>query len=145
MKKKTLFISLFALGLGIFCCERGFSAIMVNRTSAEAAYPTLNLTISASSVLNAPLSLVFPYESFNHTVCRRPSSLFWINQDFDHYYLHRVEFTVPSNPANFTRVGQNVLFQSGNSYLLVPQTLTLRLTNDFGPIGNPTIQIRKPD
>jgi hypothetical protein len=118
---------------------------MKNNTYHNTAYPSINLTAPSSSVLRSPLSLVFPYEAFNHTVCRRPVFLFWMKNSFNDFYLHRVDLTIPSNPANFTRVGQNMLFQNGNSFLLVPQTLTLRLNNNFQPIPNPTLHLRKPD
>lgn len=144
MRKTYRLIWISALCLGIFCCVQGFSALAAKKDAPRAAYPSFNF-MHSSSVLNSPLTLVFPYESFTHAVCRKPDFLFWSNSSFNQYYFHRAELVVPSNPANFTRVSENILFQSGNSYLVIPQTLTLRLNNNFQPIPNPTLNLHKPD
>lgn len=143
MKKVPLFILTCVLCAGFFATKRAFSAITFRAAGNTLVHTSFHVAHS-SSVLRSPLSLVFPYESFSPAVCRRPLSLFWLDNNFDDYYFHRAELTVPSNPATFTRIGQDMLFRKGNSYLLIPQTLTLRLSNDFQP-ANPTLHLRKPD
>lgn len=144
MKKISLYVWIFALCLSVFCCERSFSAIAVKSPAHFTAYPSINLEAPSSvSVLRSPLSMVFPFESLNHTICRKPISLFWINTSFENFYFSNVKLATPA--ASNLQLDQDILFQSGHSYLLVPQKLTLQFNNGFRPMTNPTLQVRKPD
>lgn len=140
----TILLSILFLGMSLVCYKSGFSGISV-KNSARSAYPSVHLLLSPTSVLHSPLSLVFPFESFNHPVCRRPTFLFWESNSLTQYYFRQSELNMPSATTGFMRINQDITFQSGNSYLLIPQTITLRLNDNLQPIPKPTLNIHRPD
>lgn len=143
MKKISFTVAILALCISILSCESVFSAVLANNARPK-VYPVVNL-LAAPSVLHSPLRLVFPYESFNHAVCRKPAFLFLTDQRLSDFYFSRVSFNTQPLGNNYLKINQNITFKRGNSYLLIPKGVTLPLNENFGRFPKPTLNLHKPD
>jgi hypothetical protein len=145
MKKIPLTIWAFVLCGCLLISQDILSGISYRTAAKGAAYPAITRDFSYS-VLRSPLNLLFPFESFSHEVCRRPSTTFSLNMPNLMTYQYTGMFLKNTmTGSNYIRISENLTFKKGNSFLLVPHTLTLPVQPDLQRMPKPTMSIPRPD
>jgi hypothetical protein len=150
MKKTSLAISTVLLAGLLLLSVEMLSGTPLGIPFSKTAYPAATAYPATSSpLLRSPLRLLFPFEAFTrHEVCRRPlylySARFNAPQLSDFHYNGLFFGTRPATPG-YIRLDEKLTFRKGNSFLLVPQSLTLPVNPGLQPLPRPSMNIPLPD
>lgn len=109
------------------------------------SYPTGSMM---PSVLRSPLSLLFPFESFRHEVCRKPAFLFSTplpNNNLSGYQFSGVLFKTNPIGTHYIRLNEQLTFRKGNSYFVLPHMSTLPADPGLNRVPLPTVNLPRPD
>lgn len=154
MKKTSLAISTLLLAGLLLLSVEMLSGTPLGVPFSKTAYPAARAYPAAypaasTPLLRSPLRLLFPFEAFtHHEVCRRPlymySSRFSAPRLGDFEYSGLFFNTRPAAPG-YIRLNEKLTFRKGNSFLLVPQSLTLPVNPGLQPLPRPSMNIPLPD
>lgn len=140
-------VSLTILAVVLAGCAGLFGKSFSGAPSAMPVSRTLHSPmgfISPLFVEHSPLNFIFSLEPLDHQVCRKPL-LFFSGKDplAAGYHYKGMFFQTAPIGSNYLRVNGNVVFQKGNSFLLLPNTFTLPLNSPVQQL--PTMTLPKAD
>jgi hypothetical protein len=146
MKKASLAISTILLaGFLLFSVEMLSGSPLSASAAAPSGYPAS--VTGTMPLMRSPLNLLFPFGAFtHHDVCRRPFydlqfTLPWPGG----FHYTGTFFRTGSAAGGYIRLHEKLTFQKGNSFLLVPQSLTLPASPALPPLPKPGMNIPLPD
>jgi hypothetical protein len=147
MRKASLAISTILLaGCLLFSVEM-LSGSPLSASAAAGAPSGYPATSGTMPLMRSPLSLLFPFGAFtHHDVCRRPFyDLQFTSTWLGGFHYTGMFFHTGSAGSGYIRLHEKLTFQKGNSFLLVPQSLTLPASPALPPLPKPGMNIPLPD